>query len=95
MGLRFGKGRRTQRICSFRGSYANRGNGMEQSSSDAVPVTGLEPVRDLSQGILSPRCLPFHHTGLGINKTIICSCTCQEEAYSRRPGAYDRGEAMP
>ena len=28
-----------------------------------VPVTGLEPVRDRSQGILSPWCLPFHHTG--------------------------------
>ena len=28
------KGRRTQRICSFRGSYANRGNGMELGSSD-------------------------------------------------------------
>ena len=51
-------------MCSFRGSYANRGNGTELSSSDVVPVTGLEPVRDRSQGILSPWCLPFHHTGL-------------------------------
>ena len=30
---------------------------------DLVPVAGLEPARDRSQGILSPRCLPFHHTG--------------------------------
>ena len=38
---------------------------MEQLSSDAVvPVAGLEPARDRSQGILSPRCLPFHHTGV-------------------------------
>ena len=39
---------------------------MELRSSDVVPVTGLEPVRDLSQGILSPRCLPFHHTGVDL-----------------------------
>ena len=51
-------------MCSFRGSYANRGNGTELSSSDVVPVAGLEPARDRSQGILSPRCLPFHHTGV-------------------------------
>ena len=31
------KGRRSQRICSFRGAFANRGNGMELASSDAVP----------------------------------------------------------
>ena len=31
---------------------------------DLVPVAGLEPARDRSQGILSPRCLPFHHTGV-------------------------------
>ena len=42
--LPFRKGRRTQRMCSFRGSYANRGNGTELSSSDVVPLTGLEPV---------------------------------------------------
>ena len=30
----FWKGRRTQRTCSFRGAYANRGTGMELSSSD-------------------------------------------------------------
>ncbi len=29
-----------------------------------VPVTGLEPVRCCQRGILSPLCLPFHHTGL-------------------------------
>lgn len=29
-----------------------------------VPVTGFEPVRPYGQGILSPVCLPFHHTGL-------------------------------
>ncbi len=36
------KGRRTQRMSSFRGSYANRGNGTELSFSDVVRVTGLE-----------------------------------------------------
>ena len=168
------KGRRTQRICSFRGSYGNRGNGTELSSSDVVhrgnsnpnrpsdlhgksargdgsplsrlseadhfapkarhqkrgnpnrispflvhlanpnpnpflyqtraqrqrvaaekekqghrsmwrclcrhmtswpcfdvvPVTGLEPVRGCPQGILSPWCLPFHHTGLRLSPTV-------------------------
>lgn len=28
-----------------------------------VPLTGLEPVRSCPQRILSPRCLPFHHSG--------------------------------
>ena len=28
-----------------------------------VPVTGLEPVQYCYRGILSPLCLPFHHTG--------------------------------
>ena len=49
---------------SFPGAYANRGSGTQQASSDVVPVAGLEPARDRSQGILSPRCLPFHHTGM-------------------------------
>ena len=29
-----------------------------------VPVAGLEPARLLRRGILSPLCLPFHHTGI-------------------------------
>ena len=29
-----------------------------------VPLTGLEPVRSCPQRILSPRCLPFHHSGV-------------------------------
>lgn len=32
--------------------------------SDLVPGTGLEPVRCCQRGILSPLCLPFHHTGM-------------------------------
>lgn len=32
--------------------------------SDLVPVAGLEPVRCCQRGILSPLCLPFHHTGM-------------------------------
>ena len=51
-------------MCSFRGSYANRGNGTELSSSDVVPVAGLEPARCCHQGILSPLRLPFRHTGM-------------------------------
>ena len=44
--------------------FQNRGNGMELSSSDAlVPAARLERVRPRGQGILSPWCLPFHHTG--------------------------------
>ena len=34
-----------------------------EASVCLVPVTGLEPVRCFQQGILSPWCLPFHHTG--------------------------------
>ena len=29
-----------------------------------VPVAGLEPARRKHQRILSPPCLPFHHTGI-------------------------------
>ena len=39
-------------------------------SSDVVPVTGLEPVRGRPQGILSPWCLPFHHTGVWLSFTV-------------------------
>ena len=31
-----------------------------------MPVTGLEPARPRGQGILSPLCLPFHHTGTAL-----------------------------
>ena len=62
--VRFGKGRRTQRMCSFRGVCANRGNGTELRSSDVVPVVGLEPTRHRWQRILSPPRLPFQHTGM-------------------------------
>ena len=54
-------------MCSFRGSYANRGNGTELSSSDVVPVVGLEPTRHRWQRILSPPRLPFQHTGKSIS----------------------------
>ena len=67
--LPFWKGRRRLRMWSFRGSYANPGSGTQQASSDVVPVAGLEPARDRSQGILSPRCLPFHHTGIFLYST--------------------------
>ena len=30
-------------MCSFRGSYANRGNGMQQASSDVATGVGIEP----------------------------------------------------
>ena len=30
---------------------------------ELVPAAGLEPARLLGRGILSPLCLPFHHTG--------------------------------
>ena len=41
------KGRRTQRMCSFRGSYANRGNGTKLSSSDVVHRGNSNPNRRL------------------------------------------------
>ena len=43
------------RIWSFRGSYGTLGNGMQQHSSDVVPLTGLEPVRYRYRRILSDR----------------------------------------
>ena len=68
---------------SFRGSYANRGDGAEQLSSDVVPVTGLEPVRGRPQGILNPWCLPFHHTG----KALI-HCTTRGGRCQAGPGSF-------
>ena len=44
---------------SFRGSYANRGNGTELSSTDVVPVAGVEPARPCGHWILSPGRLPI------------------------------------
>ena len=41
--VRWGEGGRSLRMWSFRGSCANRGNGMEQASSDVVTPAGLEP----------------------------------------------------
>ena len=41
--VRFGRGRRRLRMCSFCGTFANRGNGTEQTSSDVVTPAGLEP----------------------------------------------------
>lgn len=35
-----------------------------------VPGTGLEPARYCYQGILSPRCLPFHHSGVNFILTL-------------------------
>ncbi len=67
--LPFRKGRRSQRIRSFR---RPGGSGVQLASSDVVPVAGLEPARDCSQGILSPRCLPFHHTGVWVYCTTRC-----------------------
>ena len=40
------KGIRSQRICSFRGAFANRGSGMELAVSDVVDRQGLEPRTD-------------------------------------------------
>lgn len=36
-----------------------------------MPKTGLEPARLLRLGILSPLCLPFHHSGLNLSNQLI------------------------
>ena len=47
-------------MCSFRGSFVNRGNGTELYSSDVVPVAGLEHSLRLAQGAaLEPHWAPF------------------------------------
>ena len=48
-----------------------------------VPVTGLEPVRGCPQGILSPWCLPFHHTGVH-RYFITAKIACQEKRSAAR-----------
>ena len=52
--VRFGKGGRSLRIWSFRGAYANRGNGMEQASSDVVEAGGVEPPSESVSAGTSP-----------------------------------------
>ena len=88
------KGRRTQRMCSFRGSYINRGNGTELSSSDVVPVAGIEPARPCGLGILSPVRLPVPpHRPVGgyIKEITFVRCTVKKkhifpsEAYMINP----------
>ena len=57
---------------------AKKGENSNRILSFLVPVTGLEPVRDCSQGILSPWCLPFHHTGVEQNQFTMLFVQCQE-----------------
>jgi hypothetical protein len=45
--------------------------------SGLVPVAGLEPARRKHQRILSPPCLPFHHTGKKLVYFIIVQLNCQ------------------
>ena len=49
-----------------------------KACSDVVPVTGLEPVRRNLQGILSPWCLPFHHTGWCMDILAFFSCNVKK-----------------
>ena len=41
-------------------------SGQAMLALTVVPVAGVEPARLLCRGILSPLCLPFHHTGNGV-----------------------------
>ena len=52
---------------------------MKSGSFDVVPVTGIEPVRSLEPGILSPVRLPVppHRHFL---KGSICALNCQDKA---------------
>ena len=52
--LPFWKGRRTQRICSFRGTYANRGNGMALGSSDVADRVGFPACGRAASGCSMP-----------------------------------------
>ena len=53
--------RATARVAPTR--YEKRATCISRSGL-LVPLTGLEPVRSCPQRILSPRCLPFHHSGI-------------------------------
>ena len=61
--------------------------------TNLVPVAGLEPARDRSQGILSPRCLPFHHTGVPQQCTT-CSLIRQARGGLRR-GKNKKASGVP
>ena len=59
-----GKGGRSLRIWSFRGSYGNRGSGMEQASSDVVELRGVEPLSENNlTGTSSGAVCYFHSLG--------------------------------
>ena len=49
-----------------------------------VPVTGLEPERGYPQGILSPWCLPFHHTGKYLNNVPLVQAKVKRTASAVR-----------
>ena len=57
---------------------------------DLVPVTGLEPVRGCPQGILSPWCLPFHHTGMLWRCAILHRAEKRVKKKGRRLGRLGR-----
>ena len=73
-----------------------------------VPLTGLEPVRSCPQRILSPRCLPFHHSGgfayfstrrgnrqVTDQKSAVKWVTADPDSGRRLPGSAPRTNSAP
>ena len=72
-GYKFGLANRAAQACPLGASPTNlrfssdpecKKAASQRETAFLVPGTGLEPARYCYQGILSPRCLPFHHPGL-------------------------------
>ena len=62
-----------------------------------VPLAGLEPARSCLRGILSPLCLPFHHSGISVRnkdagRSILASFAARTGlSYWRHHPESDRG----
>ena len=55
-------------------------------NNKVMPKVGLEPTRDFSPGILSPVCLPFHHSGMsGVLGTLEYFRTREKTAFELIP----------
>ena len=65
--------------------------------SGLVPLAGLEPARSCLRGILSPLCLPFHHSGVSVRnkdagRSILASFAARTGlSYWRHHPESDRG----
>ncbi len=75
----------------FRKSSLSTSSGCSRSS-DVVPEVGVEPTCPCGQRILSPPCLPFHHSGL--RDPLPVERVHPDDAIPARPRARPKGTIL-